>query len=269
MEYVPVEAKQIPERRPADIDTLTSPAVIRRLRICSYLQESNVLLLVAESVRLPLAIAKTTVMTFGTESITALDYLRRVLERYDQVDAIVLPQKNGHVPLTMFWVHIEYVGTPLQARSYSKKDDGLFAMRAKSGEKAERIVTRELREKYNHKFAPQMCDSPGFFEIRYAGKKQRKPDRKCLACGLLVEIKKRNKDTHFRVSHSDGRTFESENTAGGWHAFVFPDMKPRFVSNAAIAQAIRDNRHVPGPDQYDSWSDVDGLASAMPPTCCG
>lgn len=83
-------------------------------------------------------------------------------------------------------------------------------------------------------------------------------------------MKKRNKDYHFRVSHSDGRPFESGNELGpkDWHAFVFPDMKPRFVPNALIARAIANGQFTAGHDTYDTWADVgDAVTAYTPPRC--
>jgi hypothetical protein len=108
--------------------------------------------------------------------------------------------------------------------------------------------------------------------IHYRDKKMRKPDspdRRCTVCGLAIEIKKRNKDRRLRVSHSEARPFISENAADGWHAFVFPDMRPRFVANAAIAAAIAAGRCSVERDRYDSWAEInaDAVEFAVPPEC--
>jgi hypothetical protein len=269
MEYTPAEIQRmgIGERLPGEAETLVGPSIIRRLRATEFKAQNGLLFITAEPLRFPLVIACRSLMTFGTESIMALEYFRRVIERDDIIDAVVSSPAHGSIPIQIFWIRIEYVGTPPAAGAFSKKDDGLFAMRAKAGEKAERVVTRLLRDTFGHRYPDGMCDSPGFFEIRYAGKKTRKPDRRCLTCGLTLEIKKRNKDEHFRVSHSAGRPFASENAPAGWHAFVFPDMTPRFLPNTAIAQAIAQGHHRPGSDRYDSWADVDSLVSSDPPYC--
>ncbi|CAH2904349.1 MAG: hypothetical protein PPHEMADM_5339 [uncultured Paraburkholderia sp.] len=140
----------------------------------------------------------------------------------------------------MYWIHIEYVGSLSEAGAFRKKEDGLFAMRTKAGEKAERIVARKLKVDFGHSFSDPMLNSPGFFQIHYADKKDRKPDRICRRCGLTFEVKKRNRDSHYRMSHSVKRPFGSENHPEGWHAFVFRDRSIHFVPNATIAQAIAD-----------------------------
>lgn len=271
MEYTPEEIQRlvVGEKSASEAQALDRPALIRRIRVTGFERQGGLLSLCTETLPLPLTIPEASIITFGDESVTAIEYFRRVIENGDMIDAVMLPQEAGVFPLKSFWIRIEYVGAPSAGQKFSKKDDGLFAMRAKAGEKAERIVARTLRDKFGHAFPPGMCDSPGYFEIRYIGKKQRKPDRKCLSCDLTFEIKKRNKDHHFRVSHSNGRTFASENALDGWHAFVFPDMKPRFVINAEIVQAITDKRFRPGKDNYDSWADIDTGAVVVsdPPHC--
>lgn len=270
MEYTPEEIQRMAVREKSSSDGATDGlGIIRGLRVTGFERQDGLLSLRIETLPLPLTIPETSMMTFGDESITAIEYFRRVIENGDMIDAVLLPQVAGAFPLKSFWIRIKYVGEPALGQQFSKKDDGLFAMRAKAGEKAERIVARTLRNKFGHSFPPGMCDSAGYFEIRYIGKKQRKPDRKCLTCGLTFEIKKRNKDHYFRVSHSDGRTFASENALDGWHAFVFPDMKPRFIVNATIAKAIEDKRFKPGKDKYDSWADInaDAVVITDPPDC--
>ncbi len=270
MEYTPDQAQRLAqdEKLSSSIENITAPTIIRRLQITAIKKQGDMMFFTVTKSRLPLAIATNAVMTFGTESVTAYEYVRRVLERGDMIDAVVSPRtEDGCFPISMFWIHIRYVGTPLAVGSYSKKDDGLFAMRTKAGEKGERIVTKTLRDQFGHKFPDSLCESPGYFMIYYEHKKQRKPDRRCLACGLTFEIKKRNRDSHLRVSHSNGRPFISENALNGWHAFVFPDMKPRFVPNAAIAEAIAHGKFIAGEDRYDKWADVDSLVPCDPPYC--
>jgi hypothetical protein len=271
MEYTPKEILRlgIGELLPSDIGALDCPALVRRLRTTRARTPNGMLLIETDCLPSALSIPCDHQMVFGTEAISALEYFHRVIERGDMIDAVLLPQIGGAFPMSSFWIRIEYVGTPPAGGAFRKKDDGLFAMRAKAGEKAERVVARHLRDALGHSFPAGMCDSPGFFEIRYADKKRRKPDRRCLVCGLTFEIKKRNKDQFFRVSHSQGRPFASENAPQGWHAFVFPDMNPRFVPNSQIAQAIADGRFVPNEDQYDSWADIDPTAIVVsaPPRC--
>lgn len=272
MEYTPaaVAAAEIPQVAPADISGLTDPALVRRLRLIAFHLEDGWLDLTVDDLDMPLTIRQDHRMVFGGEGISAVDYLRRVLERGDLIDCVAAPPEGGRVPLSLFWIHIAYVGQPRDAGDFSKKEDGLFAMRAKAGEKAERIVAKKLQHGFGHSFPPELLDSPGYFEIRYdSEKKRRKPDRRCLVCGLTFEIKKRNRDHRFRVSHSDGRPFAAENKPDGWHAFVFPDMKPRFMSNKVIADAIALGLFDPGSDEYDSWADIrpNAVAVSDPPQC--
>jgi hypothetical protein len=274
MEYTPrsVLGKGLPEALAVDVGNLVSPAIVRRLRTThAWTRQRKLLVIGIESLSAPVAIPCGRELVFGNETIAAREYFRRVIERGDMIDAVISPARDAVFPMTCFWVRIEFVGEPRDAGNYSKKDDGLFAMRAKAGEKAERVVARHLRDNLQHRFTAGMCDSPGFFEIRYAGKKTRRPDRKCTTCGLTFEVKKRNKDEKFRVSHSALRPFSTENALDGWHAFVFPDMKPRFVANAVIAQAIEAGRCEPGYDEYDVWVDIndDAIALSEPPRCSG
>jgi hypothetical protein len=46
-------------------------------------------------------------------------------------------------------------------------------------------------------------------------------------------------------------------------------MKPRYVRNDTIAQAITDGRYQTGRDQHDSWADIDAAAVTitLPPSC--
>lgn len=86
---------------------------------------------------------------------------------------------------------------------------------------------------------------------------------------MTFEIKKRNKDRHKRVSHGEARPSASENSLDGWHAFVFPDMKSCFVSNAAIAEAIANGDFKPGQDDLDQWAEVDALVPRDLLRCSG
>lgn len=272
MEYTPatVAAAAMLPVAPADLHRLTAPALVRRLHLIAFHLEDGRLDLTIDGLDMPLTIRQEHRMVFGGEAISAVDYLRRVLERGDLIDCVAAPMETGRVPLRLFWIHIIYVGKPRDAGNFSKKEDGLFAMRAKAGEKAERIVAKKLHYSFGHSFPPELLDSPGYFEIRYDNtKKRRKPDRRCLVCGLTFEIKKRNRDHRFRVSHSDGRPFAAENKPDGWHAFVFPDMKPRFMSNRVIIDAIARGLFELGSDEYDSWADIqpDAVAVSDPPHC--
>jgi hypothetical protein len=275
MEYTPAEIlrQRIQEMALSRTDEIDRPAgIFRGLKATEAKKDGDNLIIGTSTLSAPLTIPLSMVMVFGDERITAGDYARRVIERDDQLDAVLLPKANGVFPIFCYWIRIVYVGEPLDPRTYAKKDDGLFAMRAKSGEKAERIVARHLRDNGGHIYPINSRESPGYFEIRYAGKKKREPDspdRRCTVCGLSIEIKKRNKDQKFRVSHSEGRPFSTENAPDGWHAFVFPDMKPRFVSNAVIAQAIAEKRCRVTHDRYDSWAeiDADAIVIGTPPAC--
>lgn len=275
MEYIPAEIRrQGVQEMPLSLaeDAARPAGIFRGLKATEARKDGDRLIIGTSTLPVPLSIPLNTILTFGDEKITAENYARRVIERDDQLDAVLLPRANGVFPMLYYWIRIVYVGQPLDPRSYAKKDDGLFAMRAKSGEKAERIVARHLRDNGGHIYPINSRESPGYFEIRYAGKKKREPDspdRRCTVCGLSIEIKKRNKDQKFRVSHSVGRPFKTENALDGWHAFVFPDMKPRFVSNAAIAQAIDAKQCQITHDRYDSWAEIntDAIDIGIPPSC--
>lgn len=272
MNYTPLAFSRInlQERASEEIATLTAAALVRELQIDGFSIDGGWLYLYIIDSDIPLAIRQDHRMTFGTEVVTAIEYLKRVLERGDLIDVVARPARNGVVEIELFWIHIAYVGEIRSAGGFSKKEDGLFAMRAKAGEKAERIVARVLRDDCGHLFDTRVFETPGYFEIRYdSTKRQRRPDLKCLNCGITIEVKKRNRDKRFRVSHSDVRPFSSENDLLGWHAFVFPDMKARFLSNAAIADAINNSRFEPGLDQYDAWADVHGedICEMSPPKC--
>ena len=269
MEYTPKEIQDlgIAEASVDDVPTLNAPALIRRLPLVDRKSSNGELLMFTPQIALPLRISLDHAMKFGTETITAGEYFRQVIERGDMIDAVIAPAINNVVPVQLYWIHIEYVGTPPQTGSFSMKEDGHFAMWTKGGEKAERAVARELRDKFGHSFPPDRYETPGFFEIRYDDKGIRKPDLTCSACGVTFEVKKRNRDTHFRPSHSTNRPFDSENSRDGWHAFVFRDMKPRFLPNASISQAIADRNFVRSQNQYDKWVEVDHLQPIDAPRC--
>ncbi len=246
--------------------------IFRGLKAIGADIEGDSLIISTSTLSAPLSVPRKAVMIFGEERIVAEHYARRIIERDDQIDAVLLPPANGVFPMLQYWIRIVYAETRPPHLRFSEKDDGMFAMRAKSGEKAERIVARYLRDNGGHIYPISSRESPGYFEIRYTNKKKREPnspDRRCTVCGLSMEIKKRNKDQKFRPSHSEKRPFAIENAPDGWHAFVFADMKPRFVSNAVIAQAIADGRCRLGHDRYDSWAeiDVDAIVFDTPPVC--
>ncbi|MGE0308923.1 MAG: hypothetical protein AB7Q27_24575 [Acidimicrobiia bacterium] len=202
-------------------------------------------------------------MQFGDESVSILDYLRRTYERGDLLDFIVDPKEG----VDYVWTHIRYDGTIQDRDTLSLKDDGLFALRAKAGEKAERIVMRHLIETGRHDFPTKAVASPGVFVIHSEGKRQRRPDVTCGRCHLRVEVKKRNRDRRYRVSHSSGRPFASENRPDDWHCFVFPDFTLHFVSNAQLLRAFADGRASSRSDRYDGWADLYGLRDEVPEQC--
>lgn len=251
------------------------PCLVRELKVLKGECRDGMLLVQVEPGPTLLSIPQGQVMTFQDESITAEVYFNRIIEIGDRIDCVVPGNRPldpaAPLPLEMYWIHIVYEGTRSSGGTFRQKEDGDFALRTKSGEKAERVVARHLRFELGHPFPDALCLSPGVFTIRYAGKRERKPDRVCPACGLPFEVKKRNKDRRFRVSHSPDRPFESENTPDGWHAFVFPDMKPKFVSNAEILQAIRARAFTSGQDKYDSWADLHegSIHVSEPPRCPG
>ncbi len=269
MEYTPTQLLAVPEVSIEVVCQLSTESIVRRLPVFRGTFDHDRLLFHTEALPLPLRIVCNAKMTFGTETVTARDYSYRVIEHGDMIDAVIRPVVDGAYPMTAYWIHIKYVGEPAQAGDFSKKDDGLFAMRTKAGEKAERVAAKPLWEQYRHSFPESLRISPGYFEIYYKGKKKRKPDRICLVCGLTFEVKKRNRDRHFRVSHSPDRPFSAENLLNGWHVFVFPDMTTHFVPNALIAQAIATGNFIQGEDQYDKWADVDTLTPCDPPYCTG
>ncbi|MBM0106500.1 hypothetical protein JM946_17360 [Steroidobacter sp. S1-65] len=202
-------------------------------------------------------------MRFGTEIITAATYLDWVIERGDEVDIIV--DETG---VRIFWIHIAYRDTKADDLRFSEKDDGLFALRTKAGEKAQRQVARTLRDEFQHCIPAAQIVSPGCFEITYAAKKKRTADLICESCRLKVEVKKRNRDRRFRISHSQGRPFWEENNDADWHAFVFPDRSIHWVSNATISAVLAREAFKSGSDQYDAWVDLPSNTPESPPPHC-
>lgn len=250
---------------------LRSPAIVRRLKISAATFTETGLLKITTD-HLVMTIEQDKTMRFGPETITAKNYFQRVIERGDLIDAVVLPKaEDGSHPIDAFWIDIRYVGASPSDGWGTMKEDGQFAMRAKAGEKAERVVTRMLRDVHGHSFEDGACETPGFFEIRSKDKRIRRPDRVCSCCGMTVEVKKRNADTQFVVSHSERRPFKTENASNGIHAFVFADMQPRFVSNNDIARALMLGRFRNGQGTHDRWAEIDQNAVTVidPPRCAG
>jgi hypothetical protein len=273
-QYTPSTFMTLPERSFSEAAVVAGYSIVRGLQVTGRGIVGSDLIIEIGNTGIRLSIPASLQMTFGTEVVAAAEYFRRVIERGDLIDAVVEgPASSGTLRTAGYWIQIRYVGSAAQGPTFSKKDDGLFALRAKAGEKGERIAARLLTE-VGHSFSGpfSVLQSPGFFEIRYAGKKNRQVDRRCTTCGLTFEVKKRNRDMHIRVSHSTSRTFWSENDPAGWHAFVMPDMSARFVSNEHIGAALSVGKFAPGSDQYDHWADVDLPADQVldePPPCGG
>lgn len=273
MEYVPNDYRHTSLRN-AGVDVLINgtadACVIRGVR-CRAVRptKSRYLELTLEGVSGPVLVDGQTSMIFGTETISIREYFVRVLEADDLIDLIVGAGKPAEIKC--LWIHIEHVGKPSDGRTFSQKDDGLFALRTKAGEKAERRVARHLAKNFGHRYEEATLQSPGRFCIYYVGKGIRKPDLVCNFCGLRVEVKKRNKDCLYRVSHSESRTFSSENSLEGWHCFVFPDYSLHFLPNSTISSAITAKHFVEGNDRYDAWIDIDSskVNESEPPTCNG
>lgn len=218
----------------------------------------------------PLQIDSNRTISFGCgprESVPVHEYIRRVIERGDLIDVAVLPSQP--YTLDSFWMNIVYEGSP--SSFFVRKDDGLFAYRAKSGEKAERRAGYDLRDTAGHPFPDTLLQPPGPFTIRFGDKRQRKPDLRCPRCGLLFEVKKRNADRKYRVSHSAERPFTSENAPNGWHAFVFPDYEIHYLPNSAIAEAIGSGHARIEKDRYDSYAELAPyiVRPSPPPSCLG
>lgn len=253
------------------VEDIKAVSIVRRLRIDRASCTDGLFRLHTAQLARPLTIAEQQIMKFGDEQIAAREYFKRVIEQGDLIDAAVEAADGDGFPIRSYWIHIEYVGTAADTAKFSRKDDGDFAMRAKAGEKAERVTARYLRNEYGHIFTDDRYDSPGFFEIWYAGKKVRKPDLRCLRCGFTIEVKKRNNDQKYRISHSDSRPFAEENDPNGWHAFIFPDMSLHFASNSDILLAIAAGRSQPGNNKWDRWEDIDpaAITEHTPPVCSG
>lgn len=271
-EYVPAQfaSRRLPEINKLGFASLTTAAIARRLKVIRCTGKDLNMYLWIEGLDATLRISQRHMMVFGDIEFSALDYFRMVIEDGDHIDAVVGPFDGEAYSVECFWIRIVYQGSVEEAGSFSRKEDGMFAFRTKAGEKAERVTARILHRDFGHSFAQAMFDTPGHFVIRLdKNKKVRKPDRKCLICGLEFEMKKRNRDRRFRVSHSAGRPFCEENRSDGWHAFVFPDMKPRFVPNSKIADAIKQNRFQQGKDGYDAWAEMPEAEAWVcdPPRC--
>jgi hypothetical protein len=244
--------------------------VVRRLPLEDYRIDEpslKVSLLVQGRAR-PIGVSAGLVMRFGTETVTAADYANRVLEPGDWVDFVYDPTFPAGDRIRCFWIHIEYLENCSPDARFSRKDDGLFAMRAKSGEKAQRVAARDLVQRFGHVYSDTALRGTRTFQIRYSEKKQRRPDLICPRCGLKVEVKKRNRDRKYRVSHSELRPLESEHRPQDWHALVFPDGSVHYLANEDIIEDIMAGYAILGADEYDSWADIsDRVGEKEPPAC--
>jgi hypothetical protein len=271
-EYIPASYRNISliEAEPHTLaGEVAAPTIIRRVKFTGYRRVAgrNTVLLEFEGVPQPIAMNPDGEMFFETESISLNNYLWRVIEYNDVVDIILDPRHSPQ--MTYLWIHIDYLEEPPTSLSFSRKDDGLFAMRTKSGEKAERLVAKKMVQDFGHSYPSDRLQGSGVFEIRYRDKKTRSQDLTCLRCRLSVEVKKRNKDRRYRISHSNSRPFWRENREDGWHALVFPDMSIHFLSNRSIIDAIGKGRFTSGSDRYDAWADLsqDIVREEDPPFC--
>lgn len=270
-EYLPDAFKAI-KIRIGQLNDLAQPisqvTVIRSAKLLNIKGKSSPFYkLEFEGLHSPVLVNPKSVMIFGDESVTIENYIRRVVEKNDFLDLIAETNKSPQV--TYLWVHIDYLEEKPAGLKFSEKDAGLFGMRTKSGEKAERRVAQDLVTSYGHHYPPELLEGAGVFQITYTGKKKRKPDLVCTACKLHVEVKKRNRDQRFRISHSSGRPFQGENIPDGWHAFVFPDMSIHYLSNSAILNLLNEGHYTAGHDQYDAWADLkaDMVKEETPPEC--
>jgi hypothetical protein len=273
VDYLPAQYRNVPlvVGEITDlVQRVQQPSIIRNVKLVSrdWNLESQKLTLGFEGLVQTITVPGDRLMKFGSETISMIEYFRRTVERNDLLDFIIDPTLPDQV--AYFWIHIEYIGEKSDTGKFSEKDDGLFALRAKAGEKAERLVVRKLVQDFGHSYPDEITRATGTFQIWYKGKKNRKPDRVCSCCGLAVEVKKRNKDRKYRISHSVHRPFQGENVPGGWHAFVFPDMGIHFVSNRHIYDLLKAGAYSEGADQYDAWVDLNqGLDETDPPVCNG
>jgi len=173
------------------------------------------------------------VIQFGLERVSATDYYDCVFSNGDLVDLAV----DG--ALTYIWIHINYQGQRTETSTFSAKGNGLFALCARAGEKAEAAVRRCLSGDFGHGFGP-LDDSADRLVIQYTNKRVRRPDLGCPKCSTKFEVKKRNRDRNFRISRSAVRPFGSENQPGVQHCLVFLDFQLRFVPNSTILACLND-----------------------------
>lgn len=270
-EYVPsaFKATNLQVGQPSDlIRPVSQTTVVRRVKLLNIKGKAGRLYkLEFDDVPSAVPVNPKSVMEFGGESVTIEEYIWRAVEKNDLLDLILEPNKSPQA--THLWVHIDYLEERPDDSDFSEKDAGLFGMRTKAGEKAERLVARELVATYGHRYPSSRLEGAGVFQITYTGKKKRKPDLVCTACQLHVEAKKRNRDRRYRISHSDGRPFQRENKPDGWHAFVFPDRTIHYVPNKAIITLLRQGYYTAGRDRHDAWADLDSnkVQEVPPPHC--
>ena len=257
----------------ASVSDLLKPvntlSIVRGVRLLKATKQGNKLNLYLDGLSSqPLSLPCDHVMRYGDWNLSVFEYYKHAVETGDLLDFILDPACPHRVPY--FWVHTVY-RDKLQGKRNSWKEDGLFVFRTKSGEKAERHVARELVENYGHSFPRDRLETPGYFEIYYQGKRERQPDLVCSKCKLVVEVKKRNFDNKYRISHSSARTFLKENDPEGWHAFVMKDMGILYVSNDQIIRLIQERKYKENDaaDPYDSWLELftTEVKPQTPPRC--
>lgn len=276
MQYTPkaILGLNLPILEKSAVNPNMPRSLVRSLPVVgrSWNKSRDYLVLDIEGLAVRIRIEAAKPMAIGDKPISAVDYFRRVIERNDRIDIVTAAKQPipEAVVIDIYWIEIQYLGRPREDEDMRRyKEDGMFAMRTKAGEKAERRAARVLVDDYGHQFPKQTSESPGCFQIYYEGKRDRKVDRVRLACGMKVEVKKRNTDEYFRVSHSARRPFETENSPDGWHAFVFADLKPRFVPNTQILDALAKGKFRQGGDEYDEYAQIEPTAISVvqPPHC--
>lgn len=139
MNYTPkaVLARRFEEMDISRIDDpRRQPGIFRRLSVISHEKAGGKLWIKTELSPLFLAIPCESGMTFGHETVTAETYADRVLEPGDLIDAALLAPSDGVIPVAQYWIHIVYQSQRMRPPRPSEKEDGLFAMRTKAGEKA-------------------------------------------------------------------------------------------------------------------------------------
>lgn len=160
MEYSPAEFQcvAVTEKLPSEAESISAPAIVRRLMVTNFAVKNDTLFLEISSLRLRLTIPHNQPMVFGTETITAIEYFRRVIERNDMIDAVLLPKEDDLIPIQSFWIRIEYCGKPPAAGTYSKKDDGFLLCVPKPARRLRELL-RDFYEIVSDIFFRQACVS--------------------------------------------------------------------------------------------------------------